>query len=688
MAIENEHINTLERKRFTLDDNGDIAVRTLVSNPISFNFGDLNFTGEYVPATTYNLGDSVSYIGSSYVAIQQTTGNLPTNETYWQLLAGGSEPGTVAWGSIVGDVTDQDFSGKMVLDVSSASTASFNIPEGVMPTTLVSGDVIHSTDGFFIYHGNDTKQIDFDSNTVGPTELVSIRDNGDGTINAGSIHCFLYSSSGWDGSYRQYQISAANSLSLTDQSINYLVVNYNSGSPVFQIVTSPATINNSNIALAATLSREGTVIHSIPVNWGLATAIRENNKSINISRFNRISGLALTESATNIINIATGVIYYGITVFSKTSATSASSGAAFYYHVAGVWTRSVVSTYNITQYDDGTNLQTLGSNRYAVNWVYRYVDGDLNQKIAYILGSGDYTLAEAKASTPPTPPTLISTTAVLVGRIIVSKGASTATQIDSAFSTTFSGTAVTSHNDLSSLQGGTASEYYHLTSSQYSNVAYINSANSFALVQNFNSGIVMPKTSGSGIKIDTNSPAFGWRDLLGAIHIRDTSNPVNPAFNVYKGSIRAHQFSVNDECYIEFHIPHDYEPSSNLYIHAHWSHIATNVTSGGVTWSFEVSASKGHNQQPFCANITTSIQQDASTTQYQHMIAEVQLSAAASTGALLANSTIEVDSLILVRCYLSGNTINGTPEPFLHFVDIHYQSTGIATKNKAPNFYT
>ena len=27
-------------------------------------------------------------------------------------------------------------------------------------------------------------------------------------------------------------------------------------------------------------------------------------------------------------------------------------------------------------------------------------------------------------------------------------------------------------------------------------------------------------------------------------------------------------------------------------------------------------------------------------------------------------------------------------DPFCHEVDIHYQSTGMATKNKAPNFYT
>lgn len=35
----------------------------------------------------------------------------------------------------------------------------------------------------------------------------------------------------------------------------------------------------------------------------------------------------------------------------------------------------------------------------------------------------------------------------------------------------------------------------------------------------------------------------------------------------------------------------------------------------------------------------------------------------------------------------SANTdMNGDAKPFLHSFDIHYQSTNVATKNKAPNF--
>lgn len=42
--------------------------------------------GDYNAAETYTMLDVVSYQGKSYVAKQTTTGNAPTNTTYWQLM--------------------------------------------------------------------------------------------------------------------------------------------------------------------------------------------------------------------------------------------------------------------------------------------------------------------------------------------------------------------------------------------------------------------------------------------------------------------------------------------------------------------------------------------------------------------------------------------------------------------------
>ena len=47
----------------------------------------LKYKGEYSSEITYKVLDVVSYEGSSYVAIKETTGNLPTNTTYWGQMA-------------------------------------------------------------------------------------------------------------------------------------------------------------------------------------------------------------------------------------------------------------------------------------------------------------------------------------------------------------------------------------------------------------------------------------------------------------------------------------------------------------------------------------------------------------------------------------------------------------------------
>ena len=52
--------------------------------------------GAYSSTTTYHLLDFVSYQGSTYICKQTSTGNAPTNTTYWQIMAQGTESASVA----------------------------------------------------------------------------------------------------------------------------------------------------------------------------------------------------------------------------------------------------------------------------------------------------------------------------------------------------------------------------------------------------------------------------------------------------------------------------------------------------------------------------------------------------------------------------------------------------------------
>lgn len=54
----------------------------------------LNWQGVYDGGTAYVVDDGVSYNGGSYICILASTGNVPTNTTYWEVLASKGDDGT------------------------------------------------------------------------------------------------------------------------------------------------------------------------------------------------------------------------------------------------------------------------------------------------------------------------------------------------------------------------------------------------------------------------------------------------------------------------------------------------------------------------------------------------------------------------------------------------------------------
>jgi len=208
--------------------------------------------------------------------------------------------------------------------------------------------------------------------------------------------------------------------------------------------------------------------------------------------------------------------------------------------------------------------------------------------------------------------------------------------------------------------------------------------------------IVFPKTSGKGIQVDYAAPGFPFRDLIGEAVVRTTPGGTDPTFAVFRDTLKAYSFSnaVTQEIFSNYHVGHDYAAGTDTFLHVHWAQNV--VDSGGaagvpgaVKIFFDVSYAKGHNQAAYPAIITTSITQTASAVQYQHMLAEVQLTAASPSAAQFDSDILEPDGIIMVRTYRdptdAADTLNQVP--FLFYVDIHYQSTNIGTKQKAPNFY-
>jgi|GEM_PF-638630 len=276
----------------------------------------------------------------------------------------------------------------------------------------------------------------------------SFTDNADGSVTFGSGTYNLFSQADGTGVIKRYVVDG-NTFTLTDQTENYIYVEYNNGAPRLSNTTNRNILTHTTTQTLYSIYRDGTTI--ITLDWdgaGNALSNRLNRRNIYTNRFGIQTAPMLGEVATRTITVGSGIIWIGVTNQSLDTFSSATDALYFLRHVSGVWTKSTVTQYNNTQYDDGANPQTVTDGNYAVSFYYREVTSQ--KRVYMVLGNGDYNLAEAQAATPPAGlPSYIGTHTVLIGRLIVQKNSNTATQINSSFTTVFASTPVAEHNQLS-----------------------------------------------------------------------------------------------------------------------------------------------------------------------------------------------------------------------------------------------
>ena len=197
----------------------------------------------------------------------------------------------------------------------------------------------------------------------------------------------------------------------------------------------------------------------------------------------------------------------------------------------------------------------------------------------------------------------------------------------------------------------------------------------------FSDDVIRDVVSGEGTKIgDATTSDFGWRDILGAINVRGIGVTDPTWTQIAATGFWDYAFDVNDVCWINFHMPHDYVPGTDIHFHVHWLANGTNVNT--VKWQFTFAYADGFGNGTFPLTTPTVVtaEEAGSGTAYDHMITET---------AAVTIAGLEVDGII--KCKITRITNGGTDNTdgiFLQLSDIHYQSTNLPTKNKAPDFYT
>jgi hypothetical protein len=89
------------------------------------NLGSIKFKwkGTYAGGTAYTIDDVVSYNGSSYICIQASTGNLPTDTAYFEQMSSAGTNGTDLGTTLTtqGDIVYRDGSGLQRLPIGTAN---------------------------------------------------------------------------------------------------------------------------------------------------------------------------------------------------------------------------------------------------------------------------------------------------------------------------------------------------------------------------------------------------------------------------------------------------------------------------------------------------------------------------------------------------------------------------------------
>lgn len=198
-------------------------------------------------------------------------------------------------------------------------------------------------------------------------------------------------------------------------------------------------------------------------------------------------------------------------------------------------------------------------------------------------------------------------------------------------------------------------------------------------------GFSMGKSAGTGIKAgDQYSQQWTWRDKEGQILSRGVG-ATDPDWTIVgAGPFYDYAFALNDEVWINYHVPHDILPANHpdfqgIFFHVHWYQSGTNTAS--VKWQYTYTHALGFDQAAFSSTGTViTVEQTAPGIARQHMIAE--------TTSVNITGMTEPDGIIKVHLKrITNGGTNNTDTIYVPTADIHYQSTNMGTVGKAPDFY-
>ena len=200
----------------------------------TINLGSIKFNwqGAYAGGTAYAVDDVVEYNGSSYICILASTGNLPTNATYFEQMSSAGTNGTDLTSTLTtqGDLVYRDGSGLQRLGAGTSGQVLQTNGTGANPSwgtvssdfvklaeVSASGNTYVSIDGYFSSTYRSYKIIT--KNLRCGSEWHKFQLNRSGTRESGSYYR-------WSAKYHRRDGSSGSEGSENGWNVSYLPLNW------------------------------------------------------------------------------------------------------------------------------------------------------------------------------------------------------------------------------------------------------------------------------------------------------------------------------------------------------------------------------------------------------------------------------------------------------------------------------
>jgi len=259
---------------------------------------------------------------------------------------------------------------------------------------------------------------------------------------------------------------ANTSVSIPTDSIRYIGVEYNSGTPRILSKDSNTWNYDTEFPLGSVINLEDNLYPlSLPWQTGDSTTnILEWLESAGPIRDNRVGGLILGYTGTrNPTLTQSNILYIGEEYpITTKDCSGGDSFYAFYRDVGGSYDREGPYTqWNNTYYDDGSGtLQEINNNYYANIWVFIQFGTVDNGQLMLIYPQNEYSnVANAEAEEVPNFPSSWYEHGMLVGRILFKKGVDVPIEVQSSFTTQFTPAQATDHGNLGGLLDDDHTQY-------------------------------------------------------------------------------------------------------------------------------------------------------------------------------------------------------------------------------------